>query len=202
MDVDRASLVDAISGPMSLAHGQHAAFIMENLPKGQAVSLDLAGCIVAASLAELPPATALATIDRLKLVGANATFNKAYTWLDAAAVMSHPALVGCVADSIGGQIAVMLRAAANLNAISISQPVFGAVTTVQVGQELETVVVDLTFPQTNGFVSLQFGKRMEPAHHRVCCEMSGDAILGIGLELKEDSPQAPPMDADSRAQLH
>lgn len=187
-EVSRSVFLDAIAGAMTLHHGQHAAVLMESLPKGDALTIIEAGRIVAAVLAEYPAAHAFEAIDQMTLCGANVTLNGEVAWLDPEAVLSHPALKGWATFTLKEQMAAVMQAGGYLAGIAVTTPIFEFVSAIQVGTELRSVVVDLSFPASGGYVSLNFGRRVVAEHHRVVRELSGDALMGIGLEILREAP--------------
>ncbi len=196
MVIDRASLVDAIAGPLSLRHGQMASVLLETLGNGDTLDITDAGRIVAAALSEVPAVTALAAIDRMTLVGVDLAGMGQRVWLDPVQARTHPALGGWVGANIAQQTALAIHAGINFANAAVHAPHFGWIAAIQVGDALETMLADLTFPATNCGATLHFGNRNAPGHHRTVREMSGDALLGIGIELRESTPPPPPAFTD------
>lgn len=196
MVIDRALLVDAISGPLSLRHGQMAAVLLEALGKGDSLDLTEAGRIVAAVLSEVPACTALAAIDRMTLVGVDLAGMGQHLWLSPEQAHAHPALRGWLGNNIAEQVALAIHAGIAFTGAAVHAPVFGWISAIQSGDELANMLADLSFPATGCGATLHFGKRNAPWHHRVVREMSGDALLGIGIELRDSAAPPPPPSAD------
>lgn len=185
MTIDRAALIDAISDPLSLAHGAHAAKILALLSKSDTVSLLDAGRVFCAVLAELPEDQALAALDRMTLQGAAVQLQGQGAYLDAETVLIHPAFRDWVGRTAGDQAAVAINSGATLSGLAAAAPVFGGIAAVQVGTALHSILVDLHFPLSGGVATLEFGNRSEESHHCVRREASGAVLVGIGLALRD-----------------
>lgn len=188
MDVDRKALIDAITATFSLAHGAAATTLLDTFPNDRKLTGPEAGKVLAAILAELPPQSpenALAAIDRMSLVGARLQHNGESIWLGGDCVRSHPALAEWTADTLAEQLAMALEHGAKLVNVAVTAPLYNFVTAVQVGPALECVVVTLEFPQTNSLVWLNFGGQHTPAAVTCYREISGNALLAMGLDIAD-----------------
>ena len=194
MVINRASLVDAISGALSLAHGEFAGRLLSQLEPGDEATMADTGRVIAAVLAELPDCTAFESIEQMVLVGADCLIRGERVRVVGETALAHPSLAGWVHSTVGDQIARHLAYQLDPASVSNVTPVLTGIGALQIGTALACFVVDLEFPAVGVVASLQFGNWMEPAAHRVMREMHGATLAKIGAALRDDAtpPNPPP----------